>query len=268
MELKDFDEILEHLNSFSWENDVSNELVFEIAKNNFEKLSKGKTKNHKMIRLAGQSGSGKTTQLLPTASAYFEKHGINPIRFAVRDFAILHPKYNELLSQFGKEQIREKTNGFALRCLLLSLIFAICDGHDILFEVTLLSHEFEDFIFSYLTKNNYLCLFFVLAVNKEISDHFIHERSLHSLTEAKRVVYKASSDYFEKALCDEISYFAKTHPNEHIIIWSAYNFLPVFDGKFSNAEKIFFETKKITSHEFQNEDELRDAKIKYILNLN
>lgn len=267
MELKDFDEILKHLNSFSWDNDISNEVIFDIAKSNFKMLSQGKTKNHKLIRLAGQSGSGKTTQLLPTASAYFEMRNLKPIRFAVRDFAILHPKYNELLSQFGREQIREKTNGFALRCLLISLIFAISEGNDILFEVTLLSHEFEDYIFSHLAKNNYSCLFLVLAVNKEISDHFIQERSLHSLTEAKRVVYKESSNYFEKALLDDISYFATNHKNEHVIIWSAYDFLPVFDGKFSDAEKPFFETKKIASKVFQNEDKLKDAKIKYILNL-
>lgn len=268
MELKDYESILKHLNSFSWENKVADEMIFDIAKNNFLKLTQGKTKNHKIIRLAGQSGSGKTTQLLPTANAYCKKHGICPIRFAVRDFAPLHPNYNELLQEFGKEQIREKTNGFALRCLLISLILAIDEGYDILFEVTLLSRPFEDFIFLHLYKNNYSCLFLVLAVNKEISDYFIHERSLHSVIEAKRVVYKASSDYFEKALCDEISYFAQAHKNERVIIWSAYDFLPVFDGKFADAEKVFFETKKITSHKFQNEDELRDAKIKYILNLN
>lgn len=268
MEMKYFEKILNHLNSFSWQCDVADEDVFEIAKNNFPKLCEGKTKTGKLLRLAGQSGSGKTTQLLPAAMAYFQAKNLKPIRFAVRDFATLHPRYNELIEEFGSGQIREKTNGFALRCLLLSIIFAINQGYDILFEVTLLSTEFEDFIFENLKKNEYSVLFLMLAVNKNISDYFIERRSLHSTTELKRVVYKSSADYFEKALSTDIEYFAKNYGEERVIIWSAFNKKPVFDGVFKNAEKVFFETKKIASLEFQDENALRDAKIEYLLSLN
>lgn len=266
MELKDFEKVLDHLKTFSWDCDVQDDVIFEIAKNNFASLTNDNTKNKKMIRLVGQSGSGKTTQLMPSAVAYFRSKNMRPIRFAVRDFAGLHPKYNDLIKKFGKEQIREKTNGFALRCLLISVIFAIEDGYDILFEVTLLSQEFEDFIFNFLSKNGYQNLFLVLAVNKKISDYFIEKRGSSVGNESKRVVYKASSDYFENAVNEDIGYFAKNYGKEHVIIWSAFEKEPVFDGYFKDAEKIFFETKKIASNDFQDEKTLRDAKILYLMN--
>ena len=266
MELKDFEEILNHLKTFSWDCDIQDEIIFEIAKNNFSELIKDKTQNKNMIRLVGQSGSGKTTQLMPSARAYFESKNMSPIRFAVRDFAVLHPHYSELLNKFGKEQIREKTNGFALRCLLMSVVFATESGYDILFEVTLLSKEFEDFIFNYLNKNKYKNLFLVLAVNKKVSDYFIEKRGKGIGSEAKRVVYKASSDYFENAVNEDIGYFSKNHGEERVIIWSAFEKKPVFDGYFKDAETIFFRTKKIASNDFQDEKSLCDAKISYLIN--
>ena len=37
------------------------------------------TKNRQFIRIAGLSGSGKTTQILPAVEAYCEKNGYEPI---------------------------------------------------------------------------------------------------------------------------------------------------------------------------------------------
>lgn len=267
MEFQDFNEIFDHFKkTFCWECDIDERTVFDIAKNNFEKLSAGKTKNKFLLRLAGQSGSGKTTQLLPASNALFEKHQMNPIHFAVREFATLHPNYSEIVEKFGKKEMREKTNGFALKCLLVSLAFAIEQGYDILFEVTLLSHEFEDFVLNLISKNNYNALFFMLAVNKEISNLFIERRKAASSgAEANRVVYKSSSNYFDIAISDDVEYFSKVHGDFHVVIWNAYNFLPVFDGKFKDCQIKFFEAKKITSHEFADEQQLRDAKIDYVL---
>lgn len=268
MKFEDFDEIFEYFESaFCWPCDVPNKQIFEIAKKNYPSLTENKTKNRFLIRQAGQSGSGKTTQLLPASNAYFEKQGMNPIHFAVREFANLHPDFNQIIEQFGKQEMREKTNGFALKCLFISLAFAIEDGFDISFEVTLLSHEFEDFILNAMKKNNYQCLYLVMAVNKEISNYFIESRRKSQIgAESNRIVYASSSNYFDMAISDEIEYYSKNHGEIPVIIWDAYHELPVFDGSFKDCKKPFFEAKKNTSLEFSDEQKLRDAKINYVLN--
>lgn len=267
MKFEDFDEIFEHFESaFCWPCDVPNKQIFEIAKKNYPSLTENKTKNRFLIRQAGQSGSGKTTQLLPATNAYFEKKHMNPIHFAVREFAGLHPNFEQIVREFGKQEMREKTNGFALKCLLISLMFAIEDGFDISFEVTLLSHEFEDFILKAMKKNNYNCLYFVLAVNKEISNYFINQRKLSKGgAESNRIVYASSSNYFDTAISDEIEYYSKNHAEIPVIIWDATHELPIFDGTFKDCTTAFFEAKKNTSHEFLDEQKLRDAKINYVL---
>ena len=151
----DKDEILKlflHLDRLSWECDVSSREIFNLGRKYFLKKEKDITKGKKIIRLVGQSGSGKTTQLLPAAKKCFESKYSKPIHLCVRNFASLHPDYKNLLSKFGKGEIRERTNGFALRCLIVCLNLAIEKGCDILLEVTFLSQEFEKILFDLLKK--------------------------------------------------------------------------------------------------------------------
>ena len=67
-----------------------------------------------MFRIGGQSGSGKTTQLMPSIQNIIEKKNNNFINISIRLFSKYHPYYNNLLNQYGEGMIREKTNGFAL----------------------------------------------------------------------------------------------------------------------------------------------------------
>ena len=84
MKYSDFDEIFKHL---LWPNYIDNKQIVDIAIKNFPKIASGATKNATCIRLAGQSGSGKTTQLVPATLALYEESGIKAIHFAVRKFA-------------------------------------------------------------------------------------------------------------------------------------------------------------------------------------
>ncbi len=261
---ENFKDILQHMQTLPWNNDVDNLLVYFIAQNNFNSLKSGCTKNKNYIRLCGQSGSGKSTQLLPTTEAICNLKNIKPITFNVREFAPLHPNYNNLLKEFGSSKIREKTNGFALTCLLFSLIMAISSGYDIILEVTLLSKKFEEFVYKYLSTNCYSCIYLCLAVNKQISDSFIEKRKIASQKELGREVSKKSSIFFETAISPALAYLATTCKNSRIIIWNACNYKPIYDGKLSGCLSIFNKEKQKTSIKPLDENKLLAAKIDYI----
>lgn len=263
--VSDFEKIFEHLNHLSWRCDIDKNTIFQIARSNYKNFVNKKTKLKKIYRVAGQSGSGKTTQLMKALDSCFLENNTKPVHFAVRKFASFHPNYSILLENFGKSEIREKTNGFALRCLLMTLIFAINDGYLIMFEVTLLSKEFEQFILKYLQLNNYERFYLCLSVNKEISDYFIDKRKLDLNNEEKgRIIYKASADFFYDTLTVAVEYLIQNDPKSRILIWNAYSELPVFDGKIINCIKTLKNERERIKYSFSNENKLLCSKISYL----
>ena len=267
--INDFENIFKHIDSLTWEKNLDDKATFDISINSFENLKKDKTKNKRLIRLVGQSGSGKTTQLLPATEKYCTKQGISPINFAVRNFAHLHPQYQELLDTYGLSEIREKTNCFALKCLLVNLILAIEEGYDIIFEVTFLTKEFETFVNEYLQKNRYKCLYLCCAINKNLSDSFIKKReNSKNSNEKNRKVYKSSSTFFYDCLIKMMKFYSLNFSKEKIIIWNAFNKKPVFYGDFGKSFEIFDKEIKNSSNNFQNEKELLNEKIKFLCELN
>ena len=263
----DFEKIFHHLNTLCWECNLDDQIIFDIAASNFAKISANCTQNRTVVRLAGQSGSGKTTQLLPCAKRYFAKKNLRPINLAVREFASLHPHYAEIIQKFGQSEMREKTNLFSLKCLLVTLIFAINDGYDILFEVTYLTPEFEDFVNQWLAAKHYQKINLVLAVNQKISDYFIEKRKNLAEKESGRIVYQTSADFFYNVLARAMQYYAQNYPQEKVIIWDAYATKPIYTGEFSHSLAPFAAARKNISDHFTDEDLLRNAKIDYLLNL-
>lgn len=268
MEYSSFEKILKHLSTFCWECNIDDETIFNIAKKHYLEMPKDYTKNFTFVRTAGQSGSGKTTQLLPCAEKYFENKNMKPLSLAVRKFATLHPDYDQIVQKFGASEMRERTNLLALKCLLIILIFAISDGYDVLLEVTWLTPEFEDFINKNLDKNNYKKINLLLAVNKEISNYLIERRKSVAGKESGRVVYKSSTDFFYDNLENSLKYYAKNYPTENVIMWDAYSADPVYVGEFAGSLKPFLEARKNISYNFVSEEMLRNAKINFLLNFN
>ena len=265
MEQSTLIKLFKHLDTLCWNCEISNQEIFEIAKSQYASISSGKTKNKNFVRLIGQSGSGKTTQLLPCAKEYFAKNKLNPITFAVRDFSFCHPKYNELIKKYGISQIREKTNGFALRLLIVCLAHAIENGYDILFEVTLLSPKFENFLCSLLKLNSYKTLYLALAINKKISDAFIQKRKTQAGKEANRIVNKSSSKFFFKSLKRSIKYYSKNQPSDRIIVWNASSLFPIYDGSFRSCPSPFFRSQKQKKLCNSSENNMLSKKIEYVL---
>jgi len=168
------------------------------------------------IRLVGQSGAGKTSQLLPAVKSALDTCGKTFVSFAVRDFVEFHPHLKEIREKFGEALLREKTNTFALT--LLTLVFKRCvEEHlPILFEMTLLSPLYEDFIHQLLLKENYGCDYQCLAISKFVSDERIQGRFLQT----RRIVAKDSSDFFFNTLRPAME-LIKTFPlTNRVFIWS------------------------------------------------
>ena len=263
---KHFKCLFKHINSLCWENNAPDELIFEIAYKHFKNNKNNYTKNKNLIRLIGQSGAGKTTQLLPTAKKVAEQNNLSTFNACVRDFATLHPNYDALLKQYGQCEIREKTNCFALKCLAVNIVLAIESGYDIIFEVTLLSKYFEKFILNHLKKNKYNILNFCIAVNIEISNKFIDLRkNTKNSKENNRIVYSTSTNFFYKSLNSSLKFYTKKLPYSRIIIWNLFQTLPIYDNILKDCFNVFINNQKTTNKHILDENLLLDEKIKYVL---
>lgn len=268
IKFEEFENILNHINTLAWHREdgyVDAVDVYNIALENFERLTNGRTKNKVVFRTIGQSGSGKTTQLLKATEAYCENKKLLPVHICVRKFAELHPDYKELLGKFGSAKIREITNEFALKCALVSLILAAEQGYDIIFEITLLSEEFEKFVEKYLSRYAYKVTYLCVSVNRQVSDFLIGRRMSDSRSaENGRIVATESMEFFYNSLISSLSAKSK-YSGERIIIWNAYDMLPVFDGEIKNCMAAFEKEQKKTSRNFVNEQDLLDAKTNYLI---
>jgi|GEM_PF-6907256 len=191
-----------------------------------------KTEEHPfLIRICGQSGSGKSSQILP----YIEEtlKGTPYIRFGARFFAPFHPDYENLKKT--PSLAREKTNGFALIALFEFYRFCIERRLNVLIDMTLLEPEIDLYMMQLAKENGYRIQMHMLCVPKKISNTFIHKREL----ETGRKVYKASADYFFQSLPRSLK--ALTHEkifenSDKIYLWSHQQKVPIFKSKIQNPK--------------------------------
>lgn len=174
------------------------------------------------IRLIGQSGSGKTSQLLPAVKAALEAQSQKYISLAVRDFVPYHPSLDLIGEHYDEGLIREKTNAFALTLLTLVLVRCIREHLPIVFEVTLLSPEYERFVHQCLSEEGYSCDYHCLAVSKKTSDAWIEARC----RETHRVVSRRSSDFFYQILQPALESLQSVRMPNRVFIWDAYHTEP------------------------------------------
>ena len=122
---------------------VSLEEYPTILQKALKDFTKDATQNRELIRIAGISGSGKTTQILPAVEAYCEKHHYRPILIAARRFVEYHPHYQAIKDFYGEANLRKNTDEFATIMLFLTLTELIKNGYDIILDVTLLDPAME-----------------------------------------------------------------------------------------------------------------------------
>ena len=183
-----------------------------------------------LIRIAGQSGSGKSSQLVPAIeSALKDKEYI---KINVGAFAPFHPNYEKWQASCP-DQMREKTNGFALRALVMFYKHCILNQVNIIFDMTLLEPEIDIYLMTLAKKMNYKIQTHVLCVPRKISDLFIHLRQLKT----GRFVKPSSSRYFFNALAPCLSALTKSKLfdlKDTLILWSHYLTYPIQKTHLAN----------------------------------
>ncbi|MBR3253259.1 zeta toxin family protein [Candidatus Saccharibacteria bacterium] len=231
----------------------------KILKKVVEDFTLAATKNRHLIRIAGISGSGKTTQILPAVEAYSRKNGFEPILIAARRFVEYHPHYQEIKDFYGDENLRKNTDEFATIMMFLTLTELIKNGYDIVLDVTLLDPEMEGILLKFLIAGQYKTLFLMIAVSSTVTEKFLSGRAWRHTKETEEEFIRATS----KAL----QFYAENAPNLHIIIWSVYDKPPVYDGAMKDCLQIFEDYSKREELPKNDDDARRDAKINYLENL-
>ena len=222
-------------------------------------FTKDKTKKHQLIRIAGLSGSGKTSQILPAVEKYCETNNISPVLVAARRFVEYHPHCEEIKKEYGEENLRKKTDEFSTIMMFLTLNGLTKYGYDIILDVTLLDPEVEKILLNMLKTNNYKSLLLMIATSPTVTEYFLKDRSWrHS---------KETEEEFIRATKRAIAFYAENAGNLHTILWSVYDLEPIYNGPIKDALEIFNEYSSKTDLPPSNDDERREAKIQFLSTL-
>lgn len=215
------------------------------------------TKNRQLIRLAGISGSGKTTQLLPAVEAYCRENNFEPILMAARRFVEYHPHYTEIREFYGEENVRKMTDEFSTIMLFLTLSELIRGGYDIVLDVTLLDPEMEGILLKLMREAKYRALFLMIAVSPTVTEKFLSGRAWRHTRETELEFIRATSRALE--------FYAQAAPELHIIMWSVYDKAPIYDGEIKGCLDVFSDYSGREDMPKPDDDERREAKINYLL---
>ncbi|MBO7717981.1 zeta toxin family protein [Candidatus Saccharibacteria bacterium] len=228
-----------------------------IAQKILKDFTASATKNYQLIRIAGISGSGKTTQILPAAETYCEKKNLKPILVAARRFVEYHPFYQEIKEFYGEENLRKQTDEFSTIAMFLTLTELIKNGYDIILDVTFLDPEIEGLLVKLLGVSGYDSLILMIAVSPTVTEHFLGGRAWRHSKETEKEFIRATSQ--------ALDFYANSTPDTRIVIWSVYDKPPVYDGPIKNAMAVFNEYSSREELPKPDDDERRQAKIEYLI---
>lgn len=214
------------------------------------------TKHHRLIRIAGLSGSGKTTQILPAVESYCTEKNYRPILVAARRFVEYHPHYQAIKEHYGEASLRKMTDEFATILMFLTLSSLIRSGYDIILDVTLLDPEIEAILLRLTTEEHYEMTILMIAVSPTVTEHFLSGRAWrHS---------KETETEFARATTKAIAFYADQSPVTRIILWSVYDQDPIYDGPISGCLRIFEDYSARDALPKKDDDARRASKIEYI----
>ena len=210
---------------------IADEAYPKILAQIIQDLTPTATKSHQLFRLAGQSGSGKTSQLLPATQSYFKKLKLSPILIAARSFVPYHPFAKAIATAYGPENLRTKTNDSTTILMFLTLKSLIAQGYDIILDVAFLDPLVESALMQILSQQNYTTRCTMVALSKEISDQFVDQRK-------QRLVDQSTSSEFWRTTHLALAFYAKHHPKLPIIVWSAWDLQPIYSGPIGNPKAL------------------------------
>ena len=228
----------------------------KVLKKVLQDFTKDSTKNHQLIRIAGLSGSGKTTQILPAVEAYCDKHSYRPILIAARRFVEYHPHYQEIKDYYGEANLRKMTDEFSTIMLFLAISELTKQGYDIILDVTLLDPAIEAILLKMLEQGNYDSAILMIATSPAVTEHFLKDRAWRHTKETEQEFIRAT----KKA----IEFYASHAPSLHIILWSVYDQPPIYDGPIKDCLSIFADYSSREDLPQKDDEARRQAKINYL----
>lgn len=229
----------------------------EILKQVIADFTVAQTKNHHFIRIAGLSGSGKTSQILPAVEAFCEAKQISPILVAARKFVKYHPHYQEIKDFYGDENLRRMTDEFATIMMFMTMKALTSEGYDIVLDVTLLDPAIESILISML--KDYDSMMLMIATSPAVTEKFLEGRAWRHSRETELEFIRAT----KKAL----EFYAAHAGDLRIILWSVYDRPPIYDGPVKDCLAKFQEYSDKEDLPAPDDDARRDAKIAYLLKM-
>lgn len=215
------------------------------------------SQNHELVRIAGLSGSGKTTQLLPAVQNYFDSKHSRPILVAARRFVEYHPFVNEIKKEYGEANLRKMTDEFATITMFLTMIKLVEAGYDIILDVTLLDPEIEKTLTTALKNNHYKIWMTMIAVSPVITEKFLGGRAWRHSKETEQEFIRVTNSALE--------FYANSLPEMRIILWNVWDANPIYDGPVKNSLPKWNEYSNIEDYTaILSENDLRDSKTRYL----
>lgn len=254
-------QVIEYMSSH-WPSDVKPEWKVgaaeypQILEKIVRSFTKDKTKKKNLIRIAGLSGSGKTSQILPAVEKYCEVNAINPVLIAARRFVEYHPHCEEIRKAYGEENLRQKTDEFSTIMMFLTLNELTKYGYDIVLDVTLLDPKIEKILLAMLGRGNYHCLLLMIATSPEVTEHFLGGRSWRHTKETEQEFIRATKE--------AMKFYATNAGSLHTILWSVYDLEPIYNGPVKDSLEIFNQYSNRTDLPPANDDARREAKIQFL----
>lgn len=216
-----------------------------------------KTKERKMVRIAGVSGSGKTTQLLPAVEEYFRVNDWKPVLMAARRFVEYHPYHKAIEEYYGEENLRKMTDEFSTIMMALCMKGLMREGYDMILDVTLLDPAVESIFVKMLNDGGYDSILTMIAVSPEVAEQHLSGRKWRHT--------KETEEEFMRATKRAMSFYAEKMPKMRTIIWNAYEKNPVYDGPIKDSLEIFTKYSSETKIPSHDTEELKEAKKKYLI---
>lgn len=233
---------------------VSLEEYPSILKKVIQDLTTGKTTERNFVRIAGISGAGKTTQLMPAVEAYYDARHLQPVLVAARLFASYHPHYEEIKQEYGEANVRKLTDEFSTIMMFMVLKSLSEQGYDMILDVTLLDPTIEAILQQMLEGYHQLLLF--IAVSPAVTERHLSGRAWRHTKETEAEFIRATSHALE--------FYAASTPDVLAVVWNAFDLDPVYQGPARDVVAPFTKWSEASDREPLDPDIRREAKIKLL----
>lgn len=231
-----------------------------IVKNVLGEWTMGASRGRRFLRVAGLSGTGKTTQLLPAAEAWFEVQEARPVVIAARRFVEFHPFVREIEAEYGAEQVRKMTDGASTVLMFLVLRELIRGGYDVILDVALLDPVVEGALMGMLMEAGYEVRMSLVLADMGAALGLAEKRRREGL-EGGRVVDEGTVGEFGRAMQGALEFYGVKYPEMPVVVWGLGREEPALAGEMREVLGVDYEG---LAEGVADEERLRQVKVDFM----